>query len=102
VCTVVDAWILRDFGVFTDSVSPLHDKGVGGIFGPKRPGSLPPGSLFWRLQAHKRYKACGYWVKCVFTSATRHFHKLTSATKAGSIEDSKYFRFAIFDLRASA
>ena len=35
----------------------------------------------------------------MFTSATRHFHKLTSATKAANIEDSTYFRFAIFDSR---
>ena len=35
----------------------------------------------------------------MFTSATRNFHKLTSATKAVNIEDNSYFGFSIFDLR---
>jgi hypothetical protein len=58
------------------------------------PGTVPPDPCFWRLQAHKRYKARGYWVKCMFTSATRHFHKFTSATKAANIGDYAFEAFA--------
>src|SRR5947208_2087824 len=54
------------------------------------PRGFPPDPRFWRLQAHKCYKACGYWVKCMFTSATSNYHKLTSATRAANIGDSAW------------
>ena len=48
----------------------------------ERPGPSPPTPVFGV------YK---------LTSATRNFHKLTSATRAANIEDSRYFRFWICD-----